>query len=118
MITNNSNSKEASCLREEYRLGISNCVSVDIFIPPGLRYTEGIVTAEKKGTVIEVNGPSHFSIMDRQSNQYEYNIQTLRKMELLEAMGYVYIDIPYYEWNHLGRDKTAKISYLKNKLQM
>lgn len=65
-----------------------------------------------------MNGPSHFLIMDRNSSRYEYNIQTLRKKELLEAMGYAYIDIPYYEWNHLGRDKNAKISYLKNKLEM
>ncbi len=120
MITKNTNSNQASCLREEHRLGVSNCVSVDIFIPPDLRCNENIVTlaAEKKGTVIEVNGPSHFSIMDRHSNKYEYNIQTLKKKDLLEAMGYIYIDIPYYEWCHLKRDKDAKVSYLKNKLQM
>ena len=33
-------------------------------------------------------------------------------------MGYIYIDIPYYEWKHLGTDKNVKMSYLKNKLQM
>ena len=118
MITNNTNPNQTLCLGEEYRLGVSNCVSVDIFIPPGLRYNEHIVSAEKKGTVIEVNGPSHFSIMDRESNRYEYNIQTLKKKELLEAMGYIYIDIPYIEWSHLKRDKDAKISYLKDKLQV
>ena len=118
MITNNMNSNQASRLQEEYRLGVSNCVSVDIFIPPDLVYNEDILNEEKKGTVIEVNGPSHFSIIDRRSNIYEYDIQTLKKKELLEAMGYIYIDIPYNEWIHLKRDKDAKISYLKKKLQV
>ena len=116
MITNNTNPDQTLYLREEYRLGVSNCVSVDIFIQPGLRYNEDTVSVEKKGTVIEVNGPSHFSIMDRQTNRYEYNIQTLKKKELLEAMGYMYIDIPYNEWNQLKRDKDAKVSYLKKKM--
>ena len=118
MITNNTNPDQTLYLREEYRLGVSNCVSVDIFIQPGLRYNEDTVSVEKKGTVIEVNGPSHFSIMDRQTNRYEYNIQTLKKKELLEAMDYMYIDIPYNEWDQLRRDKDAKVSYLKKKLQV
>lgn len=118
MITNNTNPDQTLYLREEYRLGVSNCVSVDIFIQPGLRYNEDTVSVEKKGTVIEVNGPSHFSIMDRQANRYKYNIQTLKKKELLEAMGYVYVDIIYYEWDQLGSDKNAKISFLKKKLQV
>lgn len=56
--------------------------------------------------------------MDRQTNRYEYNIQTLKKKELLEAMGYMYIDIPYNEWDQLRRDKDATVSYLKKKLQV
>ena len=115
VTTNDTNPDQTLYLREEYRLGVSNCVSVDIFIPPGLRYNKNTVSVEKKGTVIEVNGSSHFSIMDRQANRYEYNIQTLKKKELLEAMGYMYIDIPYNEWDQLKRDEHAKVSYLKKK---
>ena len=87
MIANNINPNQASCVREEYRRGVSNRVLVDIFVPSDLLYNEQIVTAEKKGTVIEVNDLSHFSIIDRQANRYEYNIQTLKKKELFEAMG-------------------------------
>lgn len=49
VITNNMNPDQTLYLQEEYRLGVSNCVSVDIFIPPGLRYNEHTVSVEKKG---------------------------------------------------------------------
>ena len=56
MLKNKKNPEEAACFRQVYRLGISNCISVDIFIPPSLRYYEDVVATETKGPVIEVNG--------------------------------------------------------------
>ena len=91
MIIYKTYPEKASCFQQIYRLGISNSISVDIFIQPGLRYNEDVVATEKKGTVIEVHGPSHFLIIDRQSDRYKYNVRSLRKEELFEAMGYVYI---------------------------
>merc|ERR1711918_310347 len=55
-----------------------------------------------------------FSIMHRQANKYDYNLKTLKKKELLEKMGYIYIYIPYYDSNHLRGDNNANISYTFN----
>ena len=70
--------------------------------------------------MIEVNGPSHFrqSPGVNESNLYSLNINTLKKQELLEKMGYVYVDIPYYEWDEIGNDIEKRKRYLKGKLDL
>ena len=82
----------------EYKCGIWDCISVDIYI-------------KNSNTVIEVNGPHHFDFKN------EYNLKTLRKIELLIELGFNYIDISYKEWNNLNNDKE-KLFYLKTKLSV
>merc|ERR1712227_371190 len=102
--------------KEESRLGIENFVSVDFFILSDLAYNNQVLNVEKKGTVIEVNGPSQFSVKGGQTRNYDYIVQTLKKKELLEAMVYLYIDVPNYKWRNLRQEKNAKISYFRYKL--
>merc|ERR1712227_602456 len=70
----------------EYKCGIWDCISVDIYI-------------KNSNTIIEVNGPNHFDFKN------EYNLKTLRKKELLIELGFNYIDISYKEWNSLNNDE-------------
>ena len=82
----------------EYKCGIWDCITVDIYI-------------KNSNTVIEVNGPNHFDFKN------EYNLKTLRKKELLIELGFNYIDISYKEWNSLNNDEE-KLVYLKTKLSV
>ena len=82
----------------EYKCGIWDCITVDIYI-------------KNSNTVIEVNGPNHFDFKN------EYNLKTLRKIELLIELGFNYIDISYNEWDSLNNDEE-KLVYLKTKLSV
>ena len=118
---------QTNVVEQEYQVGVANCISVDIYIPPSSTFlqnksnsaTNGY-TDIRKGIMVEVNGPSHFQQSPgvNDSNRYSLNVKTVRKQELLEKMGYVYVDIPYYEWDKIGNDKKKKKLYLKGKLEM
>merc|ERR1711988_1480083 len=112
-------------VKHEYQVGVANCISVDIYVPPSSTFlqnksnTNGY-TDIRKGIIVEVNGPSHFQQSPgvNESNRYSLNVKTVKKQELLEKMGYLYVDIPYYEWDKIGNDKKKKKLYLKGKLEM
>ena len=79
--------------------------------------TNEIVNSEK-GIMVEVNGPSHYIQVGPGRSDKVLNVATLRKQQLLEKMGYLYVDIPYDEWNDLKNDERSKKAYLREKLQI
>merc|ERR1712146_385251 len=62
---------DSTRIESEYKVGVANCISVDIYIPPSSSVvgsqdnndlnsnTNEIVTSDK-GIMVEVNGPSHY----------------------------------------------------------
>ena len=122
---------DSTSIESEYKVGVADCISVDIYIPPSSLVvgfqddndlnsnsnTSEIVTSEK-GIMVEVNGPSHYIQVGPGRSDKVLNVATLRKQQLLEKMGYLYVDIPYDEWDDLKNDERSKKAYLREKLQI
>ena len=108
---------------------VADCISVDIYLPPSsyllLSQEENDVNSNTnestkfdKGIMVEVNGPSHFlQVEPSGSNTFCPTVKTLKKQQLLEKMGYLYIEVPYYEWHKIRNDDSKKKVYLKTKFQ-
>jgi very-short-patch-repair endonuclease len=71
---------------------VIHCMIVDIYIP-------------EYQTIIEVNGPYHFT------QDGKLDISTLRKQALLDKLGHTLIDINYQDWDKLP-DQQARQRYL------
>ena len=113
-------------MKSEYKVGVGDSISVDIYIPPSTflfpsqEENNNINESTKfdKGIMVEVNGPSHFLHVEASgSNTFSPTVKTLRKQQLLEKMGYLYIEVPYYEWHKIRNDDSKKNVYLKTKFQ-
>ncbi|XP_011406002.1 PREDICTED: uncharacterized protein LOC105313907 [Amphimedon queenslandica] len=71
----------------------------------------GRVAAAKRRIIIEIDGPLHFA-----ANGNHKLGRSVIKRRQLEAFGWEFIQVPYYEWEPLGYDYTLQSEYLKNKL--
>lgn len=57
-----------------------DCYQIDILIHPNI--------------ILEVNGPAHYYFNERQRKKTKYAVKEFT----LQQKGYVYIDIPYFEY--------------------
>ena len=81
-------------LEKEKRVGVKGVISVDCYIP-------------SKNLVIEVHGPSHYSV------DGSLNVRSEKQAELIKKLGFQYQVISYKDWNEL-KDDTAKKALIKN----
>lgn len=72
---------------------------VDILIPPNI--------------AIEIQGPSHYI-----KNAFRANNSTSIKNDILKALGYIVVNIPYYEWDALeGEHRQGQIRHLLKQIE-
>jgi hypothetical protein len=81
-------------VEKEKRMGVKGVISVDCYIP-------------SKNLVIEVHGPSHYSV------DGSLNVRSEKQAELIKKLGFQYQVISYKDWNEL-KDDTAKKALIKN----
>jgi hypothetical protein len=72
---------------------------IDIFLPPNI--------------AIEVQGPSHYI-----KNAFRPITATSIKNEILKAMGYIVVNVPYYEWDALeGEHRQGQVRHLLKEIE-
>ena len=72
---------------------------IDIFLHPNI--------------AIEVQGPSHYI-----KNAFRPIASTSIKNEILKAMGYIVVNVPYYEWDALeGEHRQGQVKYLIKEIE-
>ena len=76
-------------VEKEKRMGVKGVISVDCFIPA-------------KNLVIEVHGPSHYSL------DGSLNVKSEKQAELIKTLGYNYKVISYKNWIELKNDAEKK----------
>jgi hypothetical protein len=65
---------------------------------------------DKRAVAVEVDGPSHFYV-----NSHEYTAYSKMKKRILEKMGLVVVNVPYFEWNKLT-NSDGRQKYLVKKI--
>ena len=81
-------------VEKEKGVGVKGVISVDCYIP-------------SKNLVIEVHGPSHYSI------DGSLNVRSERQAELIKKLGFKYQVVSYKDWDEL-KDDDAKKAFMKN----
>ena len=80
-------------VEKEKRMGVKGIISVDCYIP-------------NKNLVIEVHGPSHYSV------DGSLNVKSEKQAELIKKLGFQYQVISYKTWDGL-KDDNAKKAFIK-----
>lgn len=75
-------------------MGVKGVISVDCYIP-------------SKNLVIEVQGPSHYSL------DGSLNVRSEKQAELIKKLGFKYQVVSYKDWGEL-KDDDAKKAFIKN----
>lgn len=76
---------------------------IDFFIP------------EKKGVLLEINGPKHYFFNAEEKGEIQLNGKSFVKSEILKSLGYKFVNISYKEWYDL-KGVNAKINFLSEKV--
>ena len=81
-------------VEKEKRIGVKSVISIDCYIP-------------SKNLVIDVHGPSHYSV------DGSLNVKSEKQAELIKKLGFKYQVISYKDWGEL-KDDAAKKAFIKN----